>query len=170
LGTYSFKPSDVVALERYGSIPILASGIRIKHNRSDYPENIIFWCLGGRERVLSALGQAGFVPAGQAGRRPSGIPIRWAVIILAIAFWNVLFLLDGRQDPRHTPGPFSVAAMLLLFSAATAVRVSSRFQRLVLREGHHVGEIQSFLVLLQIVLGFLCAVFGVMLLVGGGGG
>jgi len=167
LGTYTFGPSDVVAFESYGSIPVLASGIRIRHNRADYPENIIFWCFGGRAKVLDTLAKAGFVPEGQTVSRPSGSPVRWTVIILAIALWNVLFLLDrSAPGPRHTLGPFSFGAILMLFAAATAVRVSPRFQRVVLREGHQVGEIHAFLVLLQIVLGLLCAIFATMLLLG----
>jgi len=35
MGAYDFTPRQVVALERYGSIPVLASGIRLNHNRLD---------------------------------------------------------------------------------------------------------------------------------------
>ena len=55
LGTYEFSPLQVVSVEPYGSIPLLSSGIRIIHNRADYPEKIIFWCMGNRSRVLAEI-------------------------------------------------------------------------------------------------------------------
>jgi hypothetical protein len=116
---------------------------------------------------IDALARARFVPTGQAVPRPSGISIRWSAIILAVALWNALFLLDSTtQRSHHQPGSFSYMALLLLFAAATVVRSSPRFQRFVLREGHQVGEIQPFLVLLQVVTDLLCVVFGIMLLAG----
>ena len=60
LGTYTFTPSEVVTLEPYGSIPVLARGIRISHNRRDYPKKIIFWCMGGRDSALAEVAETGF--------------------------------------------------------------------------------------------------------------
>lgn len=163
LGTYEFNPSQVVSLEPYGSIPLLASGIRINHNRADYPEKIIFWCMGNRDRVLTELGQNGFLPTGRQTERAPGFPIRWSVVIVVIALWNVLFMLDQRAQPKlREPGSFSLLALLALFALATAIRASSRVQRMVLREGHQVGEIKAFLGLLQLVAGLLSLVFGGM--------
>jgi TPR repeat protein len=70
LGTYGFSPSDVVAIEPVGSIPILRSGIRIRHNRANYPEAIIFWCLRSRDELLDAIRNSGFRAAGIPTARP----------------------------------------------------------------------------------------------------
>ena len=87
LGTYEFTPDQVQAIERYGSIPILAWGLRIRHNRTDYPENVIFWCMGSRDRVLAQIEQTGFTPKAQASStRARGFPIRWTVVVGVVIF------------------------------------------------------------------------------------
>ena len=168
LGTYEFSPLQVVSVEPYGSIPLLSSGIRIIHNRADYPEKIIFWCMGNRSRVLAEIGQSGFSPKGRPSERASGFPIRWSVVIGVIALWNVLFMLDrSAHSQSHEPGSLVLLALLALFFLATSIRASPRLQRIVLRDGHQVGEIKAFLALLQIVAGFLSIVFGGMWLAHG---
>lgn len=168
LGTYTFTPKDVVALEPYGSIPLLASGIRIEHNRRDYPKKMIFWCMGRRSVVLEEIANTGFRPAGQPIERASGFPIRWSTVIIALVLWNALFLLDravsGWSPRPQRPGLFSLLALVLVFCAATATRISAAFQRLVMREGHQVAEIKSFLILLQIVAGIIAVGFGIIFL------
>ena len=169
LGTYEFTPQQVVSLENYWSIPFFANGIRINHNRADYPAKMIFWCIGSRSKVFSRIKESGFSPAGQPIVRPSGFPIRWPVVIGIVAVWNLLFLADGSFTfPRtNMPGKYSVLALLLVFGLSSAVRVSKRFQLLVLRPGHDVGEIASFLMLLQIVTGLLICILGAMLVFNG---
>jgi len=162
LGSLEFTPSQVVSFERYGSIPLLASGIRIHHNRLDCPETVIFWCLGNREKVLSAITQSGFRAIGLASPRPKGFPIRWSVVLAFVAIWNALFLLDQPFSANHTPtpGPFSLIALLLAFGFSTALLKSARLQQIVMRSGHSVNEIKSFLQLLQLVSGLLSLAFG----------
>jgi hypothetical protein len=165
LGTYEFGPAQVVSVEPCGTIPLLASGIRINHNRADYPEKIIFWCAGGRDRVLTELLQKGFFPSGDTVQRAAGFPVRWSVIIAVIALWNVFFMLDSwwqAESGTHVPGGFSLSALLALFGLVTAVRAFPGAQRVVLREGHEIGEIKGFLGLLQLVSGLMSVVFGAM--------
>ena len=75
LGSYEFSPSQVVSVEPYGSIPFLSSGIRINHNRADYPEKIIFWCMGNRSRVLAEFRKCGFSSQGHPAKRAAGFPL-----------------------------------------------------------------------------------------------
>jgi len=171
LGTYTFTPAQVVTLERYGSIPIVSSGIRIRHNRPVYPQTIIFWCMGRRDVGLEEVAGTGFAATGKPLDRAPGFPVRWSVIFVVIALWNGLFLLDRAvAGSRPQPGAFALVAFVLLLGAATAAQRSPPFQRLVLRDGHEIGEIKSFLVLLQIVAGILTLAFGFMLLVQGAAG
>lgn len=162
LQTVEFTPSQVVSFERYGSIPLLASGIRINHNRSDCPEKVIFWCIGNREKVFSAIAESGFHPTGQASPRVEGFPIRWSIVIAFVALWNALFLLDRPfgSSQAQVPGLFSLIALLLVFGFVTALQKSERLQQIVMRTGHLAGEIKSFLLLLQLVSGFLSLIFG----------
>lgn len=168
LGKIEFAPSQVVSFERYGPIPLLASGIRISHNRSDCPHTVVFWCIGNREKVFSAIALSGFHPTGQASSRTAGFPIRWSVVITFVALWNVLFLFDQsfKADQAHMPGPLSLIALLLVFGFVTAVQKSARLQQMVMQNGHQIGEIKSFLLLLQLVSGVLSLGFGASLLLG----
>ena len=172
LGSYEFSSSQVVSLEPYGSIPLLSSGIRINHNRLDYPTKIIFWCMGSRANVLSTIQEVGFSPSGLTGGRVPGFPVRWSVLIAVIVLWNLLFLLDGSilKARGSQPGLLVFVALFSACALATATRASSGVQRLVLRPGHQIGEIKSFLSLLQLVSGFLSLVFAGMWLGGAYGG
>jgi len=159
MGTYEFNSSQVVSVNSYGSLPILSSGIRINHNRPDYPEKIIFWCIGNRSNVLKELAQSGFQPQGLPSERAAGFPIRWSILVAIIAIWNVLFLLDRLAQPEtYIVGPLGLMALLLLFCTATGIRAFPRMQQMVLRAGHQIGEIKELLILLQIVTGFLTLV------------
>lgn len=60
LGTYTFAPEQISSIERYTIIPVLGWGIRIRHNVADYPEKIIFWCLGNPSSVLDGIRDVGF--------------------------------------------------------------------------------------------------------------
>ena len=166
LGTYEFAPEQVEAIERYGYIPILAWGLRIRHNRADYPKSVIFWCMGSRDRVLTEIKQTGFTPKGQSSNtRPRAFPIRWTVVVGVVIVWTLLSILDRALSTAGTnvPGPFGLLALLLLFAFVTAVLSSARLQRAVLRDGHHLSEIKGFLRLLQLTTGLLCAIFAVVL-------
>jgi hypothetical protein len=164
LGTYTFTPSEVVALEPYGSIPVLARGIRIKHNRRDYPKKTIFWCMGRRVAALTELAGTGFAPRGQPLEGPTGFPVRWSAILIFLVVWNGLFVLDGTvAGSRTAPGPVALVALVLLFAAATAAQMSPRCQRLLLRDGHELSEIKSIVTLLQIVSGIGTLVFAAIL-------
>ena len=89
LSSYEFSPEQVVSVERYGSIPVLSSGIRINHNRADYPEKVVFWCIGNREKVFAQIKKSGFLPKGQKGIRAKG-------------FGLAMFLHNHWRQTRHS--------------------------------------------------------------------
>lgn len=166
LGKHEFTPSQVVSFENYGAIPIIASGIRINHNRPDYPAQIVFWCVGSRKSVLRKIAEIGFVPAGAPLARAPGFPVRWSVVAVLVILWNALFLLDrsvGGNQPGVL-GPLALLAMLMIFIASTATRISPLVQRFVLRPGHQYAEILPFVQLLQLVTGGLSIGFGIFML------
>ena len=168
LGSYEFTPEQVVSFGTYGSIPFLANGLAIVHNRLDYPARMVFWCAGSRARVLEEIRRVGFVPVGIAVERPRGMPFRWSFAIGAILAWNLLFLADSQGVSQaaagSNPGPGSVAAFAMAFVLATAVKASARTQRLALAPGHAVGEVRAFLTLLQLVSGPIALAFGASVL------
>ena len=166
LGTYEFTPEQVVSLGTWGSIPLLANGLAIEHNRLDYPARMVFWCMGSRGRVQDEIRRIGFVPKGVAIERPRGMPFRWSFVIVAVLAWNALLL----ADPHHftmlmsAEGPLfglgTVIALALTFVLATGVKSSTRLQRLALAPGHTLGEVRALLTLLQIVSGPMALGFG----------
>lgn len=165
LGTYEFSPSQVVSIEPHGSIPILASGLRIRHNRNDYPEKMIFWSLGSRNKMLEEIRQSGFIPCGTPATRPSGFAVRWSVLIGVFVLWNTMLFLDIlTQSKPSKPGLLSFIAILSLFALSTAVRISTKLQSLVLQKGHKIEEIKSVLILLQIVSAFMSAALAAVLI------
>ena len=172
LGTYEFTPEQVVSFGTYGSIPLLANGLAIEHNRLDYPARMVFWCMGSRQHVLDEIRRIGFVPTGVAVERPRGMPFRWSVVIGAVLAWNLLFLADLHgfppQVPRSVPffGPGVVGALALAFLLATGIKSSTRLQRLALAPGHVLGEVRGLLSLLQIVSAPMAIAFGAAWLFG----
>src|SRR5262245_860422 len=164
-GRYTFAPSEVSRLERCG---LASNGVRIVHTRADYPETIIFRCGAGRvQRVFDAATRAGFqvrVPSSPPRR---GMPFRWAAIAQVVVVWNVLALLDQGlhpwSEPRR-PGPLMIAALGVLLAAAVAVQTSDAAQAWALKPGRSVSEVAPLLRLVQLVGGFLFAVFALQML------
>ncbi len=167
-GRYEFAPGQVISVEPYGVIPVLASGIRINHNRPDYPTRVVFWCVGGRKKVLASFEKYGFLPQGEASRRPSGIAVRWSAILAFLIIWNALFLfgMSLHDGPHESPGPFELIALLFVFTFSTAAQKSATLQKLILRDGRQIGEIKQFLQLLQLVTGMLFLGFSIAYLLG----
>jgi hypothetical protein len=170
LGTYSFAPDQVSAVERHVMIPVLAWGIRIRHRIADYPQRVIFWCFGNPDRVLRGIRDSGFLATASGSEVPQrrGMAMRWSAIIVAVATWNVLFLLDRARSsgvsPR--PGPFSLVALLFIFALSISLPMSSRLQRLILKPGRSAGELRPFLRLLALVSGILLLFFSMFLIFG----
>jgi hypothetical protein len=167
-GRYEFTPDQVVSFGTYGSIPLFANGLRIHHNRLDYPELVVFWCMGRRDRVVEEIRQTGFVPSGAAVARPTGFPIRWSVLIGYVLMWNLLFLIDmapaAGAHGRPQPGIGAFVAFALTFALATAVKRSRRVQAVVLAPGHGPGEVKGLMTLVQLLTGALGAGLGLALL------
>jgi hypothetical protein len=169
VGSYAFEPNDVVTLEVYGSIPILTRGLRIVHKRNDYPATVIFWPLRDPHRVIDDIRLAGFLPAASSptvGKR-SGMPFRWVAVIMFVFVWNGLFLLDGFvpwNEPR-LPGPFVILALALVFASTVAVERSTIVQAWLLKPGRSILEVRPFVMLLQVVSGFMLIGFTVFRLI-----
>jgi hypothetical protein len=168
LDTYEFLPSEVVSLERYGSIPFFSSGVRIAHAREDYPSKIIFWCLGNPETLIDQIRQVGFSPAAPASSEIKwrGLPVRWTAILLITLAWNGLFLLDHafRHSFTKRPGLFTLLPLLFAFLICWGIKKSPELQKTILRDGRSVNEIKAFLSLIQFVSGLLLVVFTVLVL------
>jgi hypothetical protein len=170
LGTYSFAPDQVLAVERYVMIPVLGWGIRIHHCNAECPKRVIFWCLGSPNAVLEGIRNSGFLPAASSSASPErhGIAMRWSAIAIAVVIWNVLFLLGSGHTggvPQH-PGPFVLAPLLFAFALSVGTLMSPKLQRIILKPGRNVGEIRPFLRLLAFISGLLLVIFSILLAFG----
>ncbi len=163
LGTYSFAPDQVSAVERYVIIPVLGWGIRIHHCNADCPKRVIFWCLGSPNAVLEGIRGSGFLPLASISASPErhGIAMRWSAIVIAVVVWNALIFL-GSGHTAH-PGPFILAPLLFAFALTIGTLMSPKLQRIILKPGRSVGEIRPFLRLLAFISGFLLVIFSILL-------
>jgi hypothetical protein len=168
LGTYDFLPSEVVSLERYGSIPFFYSGIRIVHARSEYPAKIIFWYFGNAETLIGKIRETGFMPTAPASSEIKwrGFPVRWTTILLFILIWNGLFLVDGVMHHSFVkwPGFITLIPVLLAFLVCWGTKTSPGLQKIIVSDNHSVDEIKAYLTLIQLVSGILFVVVAVLVL------
>lgn len=169
LGTYQFTPEQVVSITRERFIPVLAWGLRINHNRTDYPEKMVFWTMGNPTGVLAKISKVGFVPSGKPVIRAPGIAFRWSFIAVFVVLWNLLMLADmGGPSQPHAgdPGLMSVFALALVSLIATAVKGSLLVQSIVLKQGHKVGEVRGFLTFIQLLTGAMAVAFALTVWLG----
>jgi hypothetical protein len=160
--SYVFEPEHVVALEPCGWIPILQRGVRIVHSHPRYRSRIIFIGFQRPERLIERIRQAGFIPVApdtRVRRRP-GLPIRGSFVLLAVALWALLLLLDGVIPWGRAGGPAlsTLLALALLYTAASALPQSTRLQSWVLKPDRSVDEIRLPLNLLRLGSGLVLAI------------
>jgi hypothetical protein len=170
LDTYDFLSSEVVSLERYGSIPVFYNGVRIAHARPDYPSKIIFWCFGSPDELITRIRETGFMPSAPASSeiQSRGVPFRWIAVLAFIFVWNGLFFLINAapHGSMNKPGTFALAPLLFAFLIAWGTKRSVKLQRIILKDARSVNEIKSFLSLIQTVSAFLLVEFVVLLFTG----
>ena len=163
LGTYVFAPNEVTAVESVGAIPFLTQGIRVHHTKAEYPERVVFYTLSGREALLAAVRAAGLSVGQAVAQAKRGFPMRLPAVVLVIVLWNLLFFLDkpNLKLEHHTPGPYVLIALAMLFTLALLLPRSAWLQALFMREGRDIGEVASLLRLMQIVSGLMLLGFGI---------
>lgn len=175
VGRCEFAPEDVVAIEKRSG---LNRGIAIVHRRADYPRDVFFGSLRP-DALIERIRAAGFRPMGRAEpvgpfSSPRGfadwMPLKWTVVIAAVAIWNALLLpwvmasmADKPPDPDHFLPAYVGLAPLLLFAFVLAIKYSASVQHAVLREGRSVGEILPLLNLLIFVAGMMSVIFAIIL-------
>lgn len=157
LGTYTFAPEDVVSIERYSILPVIASGIRIEHANLKYPRRVIFWSLKSPDFVTDGIASTGFKPKASPNaveriRNRRGFAIRWQALVAIFLLWNIPMALMIFWPMM------ALFAFALFFAGSLAVLTSPSLQRLLLNEGRHFEEIQSYVRLLPVILGFMLIV------------
>ncbi len=166
---YRFSPNQVIGLEKVGSIPFLSQGVKIRHIVSEYPENIIFyWGGGDADKLIKDIHGLGFRPEATAAAAPvrDGIPVKWIVLVMLIAIWNVLFLVDRFRPSKinhNGLGLYSLLALVIVFGLSMATRFSKKVQTIILKPGRSVGEITHILSLFMLITAFMAIILGMIL-------
>ena len=165
IGKYSFTQEQIISIKKYTTIPILAWGILIIHNVSEYPKKIKFWSFSNPESIITKIQETGFLPSADPLKIPPniGIPVKWQTLVLIIALWNILLFADmgGFPRPGFKPGIFSLLALFLLFVGSISIWKSSWLQNIILKPGRSPSEIKAWLNLLALVSGFLFVIMSI---------
>ncbi|MDO8587750.1 MAG: hypothetical protein Q7T82_11995 [Armatimonadota bacterium] len=155
LGSYTFTPEQVVAIEPRGSFFALHQGIRIVHSRADCPARMIFHCFGSPQRLIEDILRTGFTPRSSPDAVPvrSRMPVRWTAVLPVVLAWNALFILNDYAPQGKTKplGPLAVLAVAIMLCVASAVRWSPRVQAWFMKPGRSVGEIGPIIAVVQLV-------------------
>lgn len=164
----AFAPEEVVALEPYASIPLIAGGIRIVHNRQDCSKRVVFFCFGSGARLREKITACGFLPCGQPRARAPGFVLRWWVVIAFVLVWNVLMLAGHPFAARQPMDGWAdmAAAFFMTFGFMLALLKSPWLQAKALRDGHHIGEIRPVLHFLLALAGGFCLAISMAWMVG----
>lgn len=171
VGNFVFQPSNIISIEAYTLIPIIAQGIKINHNVESYKEKVIFWTLKNPQTVINQIRQTGFLSNQkelktnsfaeiQNRHKGGGFPVKKSIAISAVVLWNLLFLIDfipfiqGKSEgPPFGNGIF--IALGLLFLSALLSLISSRFRRLILKDGRTLKDIKKFSIFIMLISGFM---------------
>jgi len=141
LGTYTFTPDEVVALEAFQSF---GYGI---------------WCLKNPAGILADIERAGFKPRAPRSSQPNrdGIPVRWTSVAAVVVLWNMLFLLDGAvpRNPPKLPGAFEILAFGILCAGSFALERVPAVQTWLMKPGRPVSEIAPAVNLVKVISAFL---------------
>jgi len=172
MGRYSFRPDQVVRIERFGWLPILGEGIRVHHTVTDYPEKVVFWCRPSD--VLRGIASTGFSTTTESTAPvssipPRGFPLRiWPLVVLVL-LWNLLLGYEFFSQPMLAafPGPCTITALSLVFGTSLAVLFSPFVQAIFLRPGRSIGEVRPMFLLVATIAGIMTVVFTVAFLAGG---
>jgi hypothetical protein len=157
MGKYIFSPENVTTIEKVGSIPFFFQGLRIHHQKPEYPEKIVFLTPYGRQSLIDTIRNAGFQIGEPRSVMRRGFPFRIPGAIAVVAIWNLAFFLDTKsfKSPKQIVGPSILVALIMVFLLATLLPKSIWLQRVFLKKDRNVGEVSNLLKLLQLITGIM---------------
>jgi hypothetical protein len=159
IGTYGFTAADIVAIEPCGWGPI--AGVRIIHNRPDYPKEVVFGVPFGQSRLMSRIRESGFRPSGMALQSPqAGMPVQPWALIAAFILWNLPLIPEWRRDWHNDPPAPTIAipSLLMALLGSCALMWLPGVQGIILKPGRTVSEMLPALRLVCLTSAFLLVV------------
>ena len=156
---YKFTPEKVIAIEKYGNIPLFSSGVQIKHTIMEYPEKVIFSGFKSPEKIIAEIHDIGFIPKASSTeiRERSGLPMRWEVLLIIAVAWNLLFMMEFGfnifENKEVTFGPFIFIATFSIFIFSICSIKFKPLQNIILKPGRNIEEMRGELYLILLVSG-----------------
>ena len=103
--TLIFKPQNIVNLEKVYYAPFIAQGIRIKHNKAEYSENIIFWSPLKPEKIIDSIKKRKLIQGNplsetsnsKENKNASISPIAIVSILTLILFGAIVIYQDSKK-------------------------------------------------------------------------
>ena len=172
IGTYEFRPEDVVAIELKKRL--LFSGVRIRHAVAKYPASIVFQPMNA-SGVIDAIRTAGFIPSAPAPLPPRPVAFRWGVALGALGIYVALltpytvsffraFLRMAPADLGELTGWPTLTALGFGFAFAWGLRLGP-LRPVVLKPGRDFEEIKHWVHLLCLIFTLLLPIFAFITLV-----
>jgi len=175
LGTYKFRPGQIVRFEERKSFVVSLEGMRIRHVVPDCPRRIFFGCRGGAKRLIEEIHATGFTPCARAEdlARFQGSPLKGQTILIAVMLIVVLsvagfiehFLRAARGSTNSGPGVSFFIAVLLFFLSCLAILWLRPFQRLLLKPERSAREIRPVVVLFALLSGIILFAYAITAIV-----
>ena len=174
LGTYKFRPDQVVRLEAGRSV-LFAGSMRIHHTVPDYPRRIVSSCFGGTPRLIEQIHATGFIPCARAeeSARFQGLAVKWQTILVGVVLRvavNVAAVIEhllrvARGSSSTGPGISLCVAGLMLFLGSLAILWLRPVQRLPLKPERSVKEIRSVVLVFALASGITLFAVAMMAIV-----
>ncbi len=172
VGNLVFRPEDIISIETYNFIPLLAQGIKINHKIPNYNPKVIFWTFKEPSMVISEIKATGFLDDHNSAlfmedepilemQKQGGFPIKKNVAIFYVVAWNILLLCDFvpfflNFSTDKSPFGFGViTAIGLLFFSAILILFSKDFRILILKAGRNFEDVKKTIYLILFLSAFM---------------
>lgn len=157
IGSYSFRPDQVLALEPVFHFPLVGHGLRIRHVVADRPETIIFWHLGWPAWLIARIEAVGFRPTATEKDLPlrDGMAWRWQGLLAFFFAWVLLMVADMSLGNGRGPGWIGRISFLLVAVGCVGIWRSAVIRSFFLKPGRSLGELRHVLVLLGGITGLV---------------
>jgi hypothetical protein len=168
IGTYEFRPEEVVAIEPKKSS--FFSGVRIRHAIAKYPKSIVFQPLGAAN-VIDAIHAAGFTPSAPSPLPDPPVPFRWGTVLPCFALWIVLLIAHSwdffrefrglAPSPRSLIDAWTLVPLGLAFAFVWGVRLGP-LRPFFLKAGRDFEEIKHWINLLCLIFTLMLPIFSIL--------
>ncbi|MEM7370364.1 MAG: hypothetical protein AAF587_17275 [Bacteroidota bacterium] len=158
IGSFSFRPEDVISIQPYVQIPVLGQGIKIVHRVKTYKPKMIFWSFQNPESMIQKIRETGFMDGVSstltkedqeilARQQQGGFPLKVLAVLAIAGIWMLSFMIDIFRFVSHPEGtiPLGPGVMTgcgLLMGGAILALVSADFRNLILKEGRELKDIR----------------------------